>query len=454
MKIQEILIIKNASESYGISTEYINQISRVPSITELPLRPKGTRGLCAIGGNIVSLLDLNILLDMQEVDLDNEDSRLLSLNAKLSSNALLVTKIINTLEVKESNIEYTNKEDDPVIAIYKHEGSLIQILSLEALIKTISKVDIKSKEIKNAKTKEIETKEEDSSKFLIFAMSDEKFALNIEYLREIILADLDFTDIASSEDDLLGLITLRDDLISVVDLRSYYGYSNKKSNSNRILITSYNDAVIGLLVDDIIDIKNIFHSNIEYMRDDFKDNKISGVIHDNNSLVSFFDDNVLKEIFSKNSSYIDASNKENLQEESSKITQEVIIFKLSDKEYAFDVKYVAEIIDIVDSIKVAYSDENIDGIINIRGQIVTIVSLFNKLSIDTKINTDSKIIICDINDSKIGFVVDSISDIIDIKTDEQKPQENELFKHILHLENGKRLVLSIDIEKIISTEEE
>ncbi|WP_321777844.1 chemotaxis protein CheW [Sulfurimonas sp.] len=451
MIIQEILIIKNASESYGISTECINQISRVPSVTALPLKPKGSRGLCAVGGNIVSLLDLNLLLGMPEVDLTSEDSRLLSLNEELSSNALLVSKVYNTLNIDESNIEYIDKEDDPVIAIYKHEDSLIQILSLEILIQSISRVDIKSKEIKNGKIKEIETKEEDVSKFLIFAMSNEKFALSIDYLREIILADLNFTDIAGSSEDLLGLITLRDDLIAVIDLRSYYGFSNKRDDSNRILITSYNDEIVGLLVDDIIDIKNILNSDIEYMRDSFQDNKISGVIHDNDSLISFFDEDVLKVIFSKNSSYIDSKSQKVLHKNDSEVIQEVIIFKLLGKEYAFDVEHVAEIIDIVDFTKVAYSDENVDGIINIRGQIVTIVSLFKKLGISTKIDEDSKIIICDIDENKIGFVVDSISDILDIKIDEQKTQDDELFAHVLHLENGKRLVLSMDIEKIITS---
>ncbi len=450
MTIQEILIIKNASESFGIPTECINQISRVPSITQLPLRPKGTRGLCAVGGNIVTLLDLNLLVDMPEVDLGNEGSRLLSLNNELSSSAFLVSKVYNTLNIDESNIEYMDNEDDPVIAIYKHENSLIQILSLETLISIISKIDIKPKEIKNGKVKEVEVKEEDSKKFLIFAMSNEKFALNIDYLREIILADLDFTDIAGSSDDLLGLITLRDNLIAVIDLRSYYDFSTKRSDSNRILITTYNDDIIGLLVDDIIDIKNILNSDVEYMKDSFEDNKISGVIHDNNSLISFFDEDILKVMFSKHSSYIDSKSKEIPSQSSSQIAQEVIIFKLLDKEYAFDIEHVAEIIDIVDTTKIAYSDENIDGIINIRGQIVTIVSLYKKLSIPTKINEDSKIIICDIDENKVGFVVDSISDILDIDNDEQKSQDEEMFDHVLHLEDGKRLVLSMDIKKIIS----
>ena len=40
-----------------------------------------------------------------------------------------------------------------------------------------------------------------------------------------------------------------------------------------------------------------------------------------------------------------------------------------------------------------------------------------------------------------------------IKSDEFKVQDDELFSHILHLDNGKRLVPSMDIQKIISSKE-
>ena len=133
MNIDEILIIKNGSENYGISTSDINQISRVPMLMQLPLRPAGVRGLCAISGNIVSMVDMNLLLDMNEVDYESEKSRIVSLNNEFSSNALLVSEVYNTVVIDEKNVEYIDKENDPVIAIYKYNKSLIQIISLETL---------------------------------------------------------------------------------------------------------------------------------------------------------------------------------------------------------------------------------------------------------------------------------------------------------------------------------
>ncbi|MDO8453497.1 MAG: chemotaxis protein CheW, partial [Sulfurimonas sp.] len=234
MKIEEILIIKNGNESYGISTRDINQISRVPMLMPLPLRPAGVRGLCAVSGNIVCMIDMNLLLDMSEVDYKADKSRLLSLNGVYSSNAMLVSEVYNTLEIDQNNIEYINKENDPIIAIYKYKKSLVQIIALEILISKLKRVVIESKDIKNGKVKVKQVKEEDTNKFLIFSLENEKFALNIEYLREIVLSDIKFTEIAGSASDVLGLITLREELLLVIDLRTYYGFKTKNSYKNRI----------------------------------------------------------------------------------------------------------------------------------------------------------------------------------------------------------------------------
>ena len=451
MQITEILIIKNGQENYGISTDVINQISRVPLLMPLPLKPAGVRGLSSVGGGIVSVIDMNLLLDMPSVDYDDYKTRLLSLNDEHASNALLVSEVYNTVEIQENKIEYIDIEDDPVIAIYKHEEILIQVLSLDILISKINRVSIEAKEVKNGKVKVELQKEEDSSRFLIFNMQNEKFALNIEYLQEIILADIKFTDIAGSSDEVLGLITLRDELLLVVDLRACYGFETTRDDKNRIFIAFYNGQRIGLLIDSIIDIRNFADKNVEYMDNDSSDVKISGVIHNEDSLISFFDHEVLAKIFSDNESFLDSKEKESIVEVSSDEDEmEVIVFKLSGKEYAFEVDHVDEIIDIVDSTQVAYSDTSVDGIINIRGQIVTIISLFKKLNIPTQINQDSKIIVCNVDGNRIGFVVDSVSDILNIDEKEIRDEGDELFTNILHLDEGKRLVLSMDINKILS----
>ena len=449
MQIQEILIIKNNSESFGISTQDINQIFRVPDIMPLPLRPKEVRGLSVLGGNIATVLDVNILLGIEKVNENDEHSRLLSLTNEHSVNALLVSDVYNTVTIKEEHIEYIDRADDAVVAIYKHKDLIVQILSLDALFAKIKKVDIKAKEVREAKVKERKVVEAPSKRFLIFKMSKERFAIDIDFLQEIILAETTFTEITGSREEVVGLITLRDDLMTVIDLRTYYGFEKLKSDKNRILITTVNSKTLGLLVDEIIDIKNFLDKDIEYMGNEFDKSKVSGVLHDNNSLISFLDDSVICDLIQVNESYIDTKENFESQTLNDEDALEVIIFKLEDKEYAFEVDKVAEIIDSVTPTGVAMTDKKIDGVINIRGQIVPVISLFKILGISEKSVIDSKIIVTEIDNDKVGFVVESVSDILKVNQTDIKPQEDELLTDVLHLEAGTRLVMKMDIEKMI-----
>ncbi len=451
MQIQEILIIKNGSESFGVSTQDIDQIFRVPDIMPLPLRPEEVRGLSVLGGNIATVLDVNMLLGIGKVDENDDHSRLLSLTGKHSVNALLVSDIYNAVTIDEEHIEYIDRADDAVVAIYKYKDLIVQILSLDALVAKIQKIHIDSKEINEAKAKVKTVVEAPSKRFLIFKMSKERFAIDIEFLQEIILAETIFTEITGSREEVIGLITLRDDLITVIDLRNYYGFEKLQSDKNRILITTVNSKTVGLLVDEIIDIKNFLDKDIEYMGNEFDKSKISGVLHDNNSLISFLDDSVICDLIKVNEAYIDTKEEVASQTFDDEDALEFIIFKLEDKEYAFEVDKVAEIIDSVKPTDVAMTDNKIDGVINIRGQIVPIVSLFKILGINEKTDEDSKIIVTEIDGDKVGFVVESVSDILKVNKTDIKPQEDELLTDVLHLENGAKLVMRMDIEKMIQS---
>jgi len=454
MKIEEILIIKNNSESFGISTQDINQIFRVPDVMPLPLRPKEVRGLSVLGGNISTVMDVNMLLGIGQVDIQNDKSRLLSLTNENSVNALLTSEVYNTVTIDESKIEYVQRTDDAVIAIYKYDDMIVQIISLDRLFSKIKKVDIKAKAVNEQKVKHKEIAEEASKRFLIFKMHRERFAIDIDFLQEIILCDTTFTEITGSRDEIMGLITLRDDLITVIDLRTYYGFAKKTNEKNRILISTVNSKTIGLLVDEIVDIKNFLERKIEYMGDDFDKSKISGVLHDDNSLISFLDSSVIGDLIAANEAYIDTKEEVAIEDTKAEDSLEVIVFKLDDKEYAFEVDKVAEIIDSVEATDVVMTESKIEGLINIRGQIVPIISLFEILQIEDKSNEDSKIVVTDINNSKIGFVVESVSDILSVDLKDIKPQEDDILTDVLHLDGGNKLVMMMNIEKMIQKEGE
>lgn len=452
MNIEEILIIKNGNVFYGISTEYIDQILRVPAITPVVLTSDSVLGLSSVSGKIVTVYDTNIILGLPAVDLECEDTRVLSLVGALQNSALVVKEVTDAVPINHEMIEEIQDRGDGVIALYKYRDSIVQVLDISQLLNRVSLDEFNVESIKEASLKKesISKESADIKRYLFIKMADEKYALNIQNVREIMKLPSEFTPINGSDRDILGMMNVRGDLLAVIDLRRFFSFDDTINEKNRILVIELDNKTVGFVVDEILDIRDVDAHLIDMMPSNFRDKKISGVIHDDEQLISLIGDDVLNTLLESSSALNGEQSKNSSEDIEKPIELEVVIFTFGDEEYAIDIDNVVEIIDAVETTPFADAPKFVDGLINIRGQIVMMMSIYQWLSKPKPISEDKKIIICQLQDYRVGFYVDSISDVIGIEKNEIKEEDNsdEYFTDILHLENGSRLVLLFDINKI------
>ena len=452
MSIDEILIIKNNSVYYGISTEYIDQILRVHAITSIVLTSESILGLSSVSGKIVTVYDTNILLGLTPIDTECEEARLLSLVGESQYAALVVKEVTNAILVDPDMIEEIQDRGDGVIALYKHNDSIIQILDISQLLSKSSLDTLEFESVKDGALKKSDEVSEkiDLKRYLFIKMSDERYAVDIESIREIMKLPDEFTPISSSEAEVLGMMAVRNELLAVIDMRRFFSFDDSISEKNRILVAEIDGKTIGLVIDEILDIRDIENKKIESMPSNFRDAKVSGVIHDDEQLVSLIGDNVIRQLIEKNSSHSNNANHNSDDSSEKSIEFEVVIFTFADEEYAINIDNVVEIIDAVEATPFADAPKFVDGLINIRGQIVMMMSIYEWLSKPKPLGEDRKIIICQLGKYRIGFYVDSISDVAGIEKNEIKDEDErgEYFSNVLHLDDGSRLVLLFDINKI------
>jgi purine-binding chemotaxis protein CheW len=457
MHFEEILIIRYNDTYYGINTEHIEQILRVRETTPLLFSPPEVKGLCAVGGNIVTAVDINLLLGLGAIDSRSPDNRLLTLNSQYGNIALLVSAVVDTMDLAPESTEWIEDSQDAVIAFHNDGKHVIQILDIGRLFVNLKVQTYGSNEIKERglRTSDNDTLTDDSvERFLLFRMASERYAIQIDSIREIIPLLKEMTEIAKSKPEIKGMISLREELLVVADLRTYYGFEALNNEKNRILVIQHAKGKnIGLIIDEIIDIRDYKLEEIDVISETFQNSKISGIVHDSQHLVSLIGKNVLDDIFNENEKIIVSSKKDKVLAESD-VVMEVAIFKLGNEEYAIDIEGVSEIIDTTHITPVANSPKYIDGIINIRGQVVTIGSLHKRLALPEMEHSEHKIVICQNGEDRIGFFVDSVSDVLEIKIDEIHDDEErgELFSNVLYLEGGERLVLLFDLYTLLTNE--
>ena len=136
-----------------------------------------------------------------------------------------------------------------------------------------------------------------------------------------------------------------------------------------------------------------------------------------------------------------------------------VIFKLDKEEYGLDIMKVHGIEKYQEVVTVPNSPEYIEGIINLRGEVLPVYSLRKKFNLEPKeSDEETKIIVTNTNDMKIGFVVDSVVEILHIEDEqvENTPKivtgiSRRYIKSVAKVEN--RMIILVDIDLVVSDEE-
>lgn len=144
--------------------------------------------------------------------------------------------------------------------------------------------------------------------------------------------------------------------------------------------------------------------------------------------------------------------------ESNEILQ-LVSFNIGNEEFGVDILLVQEINKYVPITKVPNSPDFVEGVINLRGRVIPIVDLRTRLKMEKKEpDKDTRIIVVDLGQKTIGFIVDSVSEVLRIPANitETPPElvsgiDSEFIKSVGKLDD--RLLILIDLNKLLSKEE-
>lgn len=136
-----------------------------------------------------------------------------------------------------------------------------------------------------------------------------------------------------------------------------------------------------------------------------------------------------------------------------------LTFILGEEVYGIEILKVREIIKLMDITTVPRTPDYLKGVINLRGKVIPIINLRSKFSMQEIEHTqETCIIVVEVNQTSIGIIVDSVSEVSNIKGGEIEDAphlgQDVDTNFILGLGKTKeRIVILLDIEKVLSSEE-
>lgn len=140
---------------------------------------------------------------------------------------------------------------------------------------------------------------------------------------------------------------------------------------------------------------------------------------------------------------------------SSEIENKYVIFKLEKEYYGISIANVLSIEKPGQATRIPNAPNYVKGVMNLRGDVVPIISLGTKLGIESECSSkNTRIIVVQLNDIVVGIVVDSSSEVLEIEKENiDKPPTNENNRYIEYISGiGKtpdRLIILLDLSKVL-----
>jgi purine-binding chemotaxis protein CheW len=140
-------------------------------------------------------------------------------------------------------------------------------------------------------------------------------------------------------------------------------------------------------------------------------------------------------------------------------TRQLIEFRVGAEHFGVDLVRVKEIIRSREMTRLPRAPRFVKGVINLRGDLVPIVDLRDKLGLEAAADSDAtRVIVVDVGGSLVGMVVDGADHVVRFPTDRIGPPPaivgdaaTEYIEGVGKLDD--RLVILVNIDRILSAEE-
>lgn len=138
---------------------------------------------------------------------------------------------------------------------------------------------------------------------------------------------------------------------------------------------------------------------------------------------------------------------------------QLVSFKIGEEEFGVDILKVQEINRMLEITKVPNAPSFVEGVVNLRGRIITVVDLRSRLDMPrVEYNAKTRIIVVELGSRTVGFIVDEVSEVLRIPIDITEPPpplvanvDADYITAVGKLED--RLLMLLDLDKVFSFDE-
>lgn len=130
----QVVVFKLGTEQFAVETAKVQSINDTMGITKVPKAPNHIKGLINLRGNIISLLDINLLLDMQKNGQAQNNIIILEMDDELVG--ITVDEVDEVLDIEENIIEKvdSDRKKSYIKGIINFKDRIVTLIDIDKLL--------------------------------------------------------------------------------------------------------------------------------------------------------------------------------------------------------------------------------------------------------------------------------------------------------------------------------
>ena len=270
------LYFQIGENKYAINTANVLEIMKIPALDYPQKLPNNIIGLLKYNNFVINIVDIRFYLNI-EVQSYNTHNELLIVKTDEVIFGIITDKIIGILPFDTALVDQIPYIDSKMIvdSLYKFNNEtifIVNIYALENLLKThnnnLPEVDIlrlfpqdeASKKLLAKRTQAMVDKSalrlasgelHAKNKYISFNLNNDFYCIALDYVKEV-LKDSSITNVPGTPDFIEGIMNLRGDYITVINLKKFLSLPDENINDKKpVIIIKCNELKLALLIDKI-----------------------------------------------------------------------------------------------------------------------------------------------------------------------------------------------------------
>lgn len=500
-----------AGEKFAVPMAPVQEIIRLPEVARLPLAPAALLGLANLRGRVLPLLSLRRLVGLPDLA-QNDASRALVIHCGQAL-GFLVDRVCSVLHVEASELQpaagiQTVVQADCLTGLIRRPGAdgrdeLLMVLDFDLLVQRAFQAVMRDAATRaEGSMRDTRTAATDADadqapgaqelRMVSFTVAGQEYALPIEDVQEIVQLPDDVTALPQAPAHVRGVISLRQRLLPLVDLRSLFHLGAPAADAHqRIVVVSLPGCgPVGLVTDAVKEVLSVprQHSDAvpELLTRDRQLAEFDAIcrLDDGRRLVSVLSSarllgldavraaSALTQGLQAGAPAANSPNAPHATDHPTAVENamhdspnagtvqddlQLVIFRLGAEEFGVPIMAVQEIVRVPEQLtKVPRTPAFVEGVINLRGAVLPVIDQRSRLGLPALARNDrQRIMVFTLGEQRTGFIVDSVAEVLRVPRQSLAPApalsdaQSRMIREVARLEGQQRLIMLIDPTQLL-----